>query len=87
MANTVTGSSLETRTMDYFDALPQAARAALANARFDWACRRRVGRGLLGLPIAASYPHRSRNPHTAEAKGHEALSFQYPLHRRPAFPS
>jgi hypothetical protein len=35
--NSVTGGAVEKRTMDYFDRLPRSARAAVANARFDWA--------------------------------------------------
>ncbi|KRR21879.1 hypothetical protein [Bradyrhizobium retamae] len=35
-ANSVTGGAVERRTMDYFDRLPPSARAAVANARFDW---------------------------------------------------
>lgn len=33
------GSSQETRTLHYYDQLPRSARAALADARFDWATR------------------------------------------------
>lgn len=39
MGNSVTGGSLETQTMDYFDRLPRTVRAAVANARFDWSLR------------------------------------------------
>jgi hypothetical protein len=35
--NSVTGGAVEKRTLDYFDRLPRSARAAVANARFDWA--------------------------------------------------
>lgn len=31
------GSTYEARTMDYFDRLPRSARAAVADARFNWA--------------------------------------------------
>jgi hypothetical protein len=31
------GSSRERRTLHYYDQLPRSARAALQNARFDWA--------------------------------------------------
>jgi hypothetical protein len=37
MSNSVTGGAVEKRTMDYFDRLPRSVRAAVANARFDWA--------------------------------------------------
>jgi len=33
------GSSQETRTLQYYEQLPRSVRAALANARFDWATR------------------------------------------------
>lgn len=35
--NSVTGGAVEKRTMEYFDRLPRTARAAVANARFDFA--------------------------------------------------
>lgn len=38
------GSSRETRTLHYYDQLPRSARAALANARFDWATRNMLKR-------------------------------------------
>jgi hypothetical protein len=33
------GTSRETRTLKYYEQLPRSARAALANARFNWATR------------------------------------------------
>jgi len=33
------GTSRETRTLDYYDRLPRSVRAALREARFDWATR------------------------------------------------
>lgn len=33
------GTSQETRTLHYYDQLPRSARAALQEARFDWATR------------------------------------------------
>lgn len=39
MSNSVTGSSQEKRTLHWYDQLPRSARAALQDARFDWATR------------------------------------------------
>lgn len=39
MSNSVTGTSHEARTMEYYDRLPKSARQALQDARFDWATR------------------------------------------------
>ena len=33
------GSSSETKTLHYYEQLPRSVRAALQNARFDWATR------------------------------------------------
>lgn len=33
------GTSNETRTLHYYEQLPRSARAALANAKFNWATR------------------------------------------------
>lgn len=33
------GSSQETKTLHYYEQLPKSARAALANAKFNWATR------------------------------------------------
>jgi hypothetical protein len=37
--NSVTGSSHEMRTLDYFDRLPKSVRAVVANAALDYALR------------------------------------------------
>ena len=38
------GSSQETRTLHYYEQLPKSARAALANAKFNWATRNMMKR-------------------------------------------
>src|SRR4051812_9875580 len=39
MTNSVTGSSIETRTLEYFDRLPRSVRAVVSSARFDWSLK------------------------------------------------
>lgn len=38
------GSSQETKTLHYYEKLPRSARAALANAKFNWATRNMLKR-------------------------------------------
>lgn len=38
------GSSQETKTLHYYEQLPKSARAALANAKFNWATRNMLKR-------------------------------------------
>jgi hypothetical protein len=62
------GNSRERRTLHYYDQLPRSVRAALQNARFDWATRNFLKRFELGQIKAADLVKYIESIDRAEAR-------------------